>query len=121
VTISGLAGGTYIDKTDGMKRKTESVEPLRLGGPTDRVYLHTPTACTIDDPVLGRRLVVDKRGSATTVVWNPWSEKARAMDDLGACVRPSMLCGDTANAAADAAQPAPGGRPRMTAVIGVAG
>src|SRR5262249_56334825 len=95
-------------------------EPPGLAAPRDRAYPNPPTACTIEDPVLGRRLVVDKRGSATTVVWNPWSGKAKAMADLGAGVWPSMLCVETANAADDAVRVAPGERHRMTAVIGVA-
>jgi D-hexose-6-phosphate mutarotase len=53
----------------------------------------------VDDPVLDRRLVIEKRGSATTVVWNPWHEKAAAMADLGGDVWPWMLCVETANAA----------------------
>ena len=118
-TISGLAGRTYIDKTDGMKRKVEGTAPLRLTGPTDRVYLDTPTACTIADPVLGRRLVVDKRGSATTVIWNPWSEKAKTMADLGGDAWSSMLCVETANAADNAVHLAPGEHHRLTALVGI--
>ena len=71
----------------------------------------------VDDPVLGRRLVVEKEGSATTVVWNPWSEKASAMADLGADAWPSMLCVETANTGEDAVSLAPGQRHRMTALV----
>ncbi len=47
VSIIGLGGATYIDKTDGMKRKTLAAGPLRLAGPTDRVFLETRSPCTI--------------------------------------------------------------------------
>ena len=117
-TVSGLAGTTYIDKTDAMKRKVQADEPLRLSGATDRVFLGTRGPCVVDDPVLDRRLVIEKRGSATTVVWNPWHEKAAAMADLGGDVWPWMLCVETANAADDAVRLAPGQRHRMTAVVG---
>jgi glucose-6-phosphate 1-epimerase len=117
-TVSGLAGTTYIDKTDAMKRKVQADEPLRLSGATDRVFLGTRGPCVVDDPVLDRRLVIEKRGSATTVVWNPWHEKAAAMADLGGEVWPWMLCVETANAADDAVRLAPGQRHRMTAVVG---
>jgi glucose-6-phosphate 1-epimerase len=116
-TIAGLEGTSYIDKTDGMKRKRVGDEPLQLVGPTDRVFPGTRTPCVVDDPVLGRRLVVEKEGSATTVVWNPWSEKAAAMADLGADAWPSMLCVETANTGDDAVSLAPGERHRMTAVV----
>jgi glucose-6-phosphate 1-epimerase len=118
-TVSGLERATYIDKMDAMTRKTQGAEPMRLGGAVDRVFLDTRTPCAVDDPVLGRRLVVEKSGSATTVVWNPWSEKAKAMADLGAEAWLSMLCLETANAADNAVRLAPGERHHMTAVVRV--
>ena len=116
-TVSGLAGTAYIDKNDAMKRKLQADEALRLSGATDRVFLAARGPCVIDDPPLDRRLVIEKRASATTVVWNPWREKAAAMADLGGDAWPSMLCVETANAADDAVPLAPGERHRMTAVI----
>ena len=110
---------TYIDKTDGMKRKILDVDPLRLTGTTDRVFLDTSATCAVMDPVLGRRLVVEKTGSSTTVVWNPWDEKARAMADLGPDAWRSMLCVETANAADNARHLASGDRHRMGVVINV--
>jgi glucose-6-phosphate 1-epimerase len=41
---------------------------------------------------------VEKSGSATTVVWNPWIEKAKAMADFGDDEWPTMLCIETTNA-----------------------
>jgi glucose-6-phosphate 1-epimerase len=117
VMLSGLAGTTYIDKIDGMKRKVLGDDPLRLVGATDRVFLGTGAACAVDDPVLGRRLVVEKRASATTVVWNPW----KAMADLGVDAWPSMLCVETADVADDAVRLDPGGFHGMTAVIRIDG
>src|SRR5262249_6446271 len=70
-TVSGLAGTTYIDKNDAMKRKLQADEALRLSGATDRVFLATRGPCVVDDPLLERRLVIEKRRSATTVPWNP--------------------------------------------------
>src|SRR5262249_35358551 len=109
----------YIDKMDGMKRKVHGDAGLRPGGPIDRVFVDTRVACTVEDPVLGRRIVVEKSSSATTVIWNPWSEKARAMPDLGQDAWQSMLCVETANAADDAVHLTPGERHRMTAVVRV--
>lgn len=119
VSIIGLGGSTYIDKTDGMKRKTCAAEPLRLSGATDRVFLDTRSTCTVTDPVLARRIVVEKTGSATTVVWNPWSQKARAMTDLGDEEWRSMLCVEAANAADNALHLAGGARHTMGVVIRV--
>ena len=117
VTVLGLEGATYIDKLDGMKRKVHGDAGLRPSGPTDRVFVDTHAACTVEDPVLGRRVIVEKSNSATTVVWNPWSEKAKAMADLGPDAWQSMLCVEAANAADDAVRLAPGERHRMTVVL----
>src|SRR5262249_48746026 len=75
-SIAGLGGVVYIDKTDDMRRKTLPAGQLRLNGTTDRVFLGTRAPCSITDPALARRIVVEKTGSSTTVVWNPWHPKA---------------------------------------------
>ena len=111
-SIAGLAGGVYIDKTDDMRRKTLAGGPLRLDGTTDRVFLNTRETCTVTDPVLARRIVVEKTGSSTTVVWNPWQEKASTMADLGDQQWHSMLCVEAANVADNAVHLA--GRTRHT-------
>jgi D-hexose-6-phosphate mutarotase len=118
VSIDGLGGGVYIDKTDDMRRKTLAAGPLRLNGTTDRVFLDTRGTCTLTDPVLARRIVVEKTGSATTVVWNPWHEKASTMGDLGDEQWRSMLCVEAANAADNAVHLAGGKRHTMRVVIG---
>lgn len=97
VSVEGLQGVEYIDKVEGFKRKTQSAEPIRISGETDRVYLQTRSTCVIRDPVLGRTLTVEKEGSGTTVVWNPWIAKAKAMPDFGDEEWPKMICVETAN------------------------
>jgi D-hexose-6-phosphate mutarotase len=120
-SVLGLEDVTYIDKADGMARKRQGRDPVRARGLTDRVYLGTETACLVEDPVLGRRLRIDKRGSRTTVIWNPGADAARAMSDLGPEAWRSMLCVETANAADDAVRLEPGQRHEMTARIAVVG
>ena len=117
-SIDGLERSVYIDKTDGMKRKTLPAGALRLDRTTDRVFLDTRSTCVVTDPVLARRIVVEKTGSATTVVWNPWREKAGAMADLGEDQWRSMLCVEAANAADNAVHLASGERHMMRVVIG---
>jgi glucose-6-phosphate 1-epimerase len=119
-SVHGLEDTTYIDKADGMARKGQGREPVRLRGLTDRVYLDTEGTCVVDDPVLRRRLRVDKRGSRTTVVWNPGLDVARTMADLGADGWRSMVCVETANAADNAVRLGPGDRHEMSARLSVA-
>jgi glucose-6-phosphate 1-epimerase len=117
VVIGGLAGTQYLDKTDGARRKPQGTEPIRITGETDHVYLNTKTACVVDDPAGGRRLVVEKNGSDVTVVWNPWIAKARAMPDFGDDEWPQMLCIETGNAADHAVTLPPGHTHEMRATI----
>lgn len=98
IAVHGLDACDYLDKTDGMKRKRQDGS-LRFSGETDRVYLDTVAACLIDDPVLNRRIRVGKRGSHSTVVWNPWQEKSARMADLGEEGYLHMVCVESANAA----------------------
>jgi glucose-6-phosphate 1-epimerase len=117
VTVSGLAGATCVDKNAGMRRHVQDAAPLRIAGPTDCMFLGTTAACVVDDAALARRLVIEKEGSASTVVWNPWAEKAAAMADLGPDAWRPMLCIETANVADDAVRLPPGARHAMTARI----
>jgi glucose-6-phosphate 1-epimerase len=99
VAVRGLQGTEFLDKPDGYKRKTQAEEPLHFERETDRVYLNTEATVHIDDPVLKRTLVVEKSGSHTTVVWNPWSELSHKLVDMTDDGWRSMVCVETANAA----------------------
>ncbi|MEO7910292.1 MAG: D-hexose-6-phosphate mutarotase, partial [Roseiflexaceae bacterium] len=82
-------------------------------------YLDTDASCVIDDSALDRRIRVAKAGSRTTVVWNPWAEKAHQLADFGDEEYLSMVCVETANADTDIATVAPGGEHRLSAMIGL--
>jgi D-hexose-6-phosphate mutarotase len=109
IRVSGLAGAEYIDKVDGGKRKIQGPAAIGIERETDRLYLNTTTTCEVEDPSLARRIVVEKSGSASTVVWNPWVGKGMSLTDLGA-QWPSMICIETCNAADNAITLAPGGK-----------
>jgi D-hexose-6-phosphate mutarotase len=115
VRVTGLEGASYLDKTDGMKTKTLGAEPLRFDGETDRVFPNHRGTCVVEDR--GRKIVIEKSGSDTTVVWNPWIAKAAAMADFGDDEWPRMLCIETANTGANAVTLAPGAMHAMTAII----
>jgi len=97
VQVDGLQNTEYIDKVDAFKRKTQPAEPIRITGETDRVFVNTRSSCNVQDPVLGRTLFVEKENSSSTVIWNPWINKARAMADFGDEEWPGMICVETAN------------------------
>jgi glucose-6-phosphate 1-epimerase len=119
VRIRGLEGAPYVDKTAAMARRTGASESIAIAAETDRVYPGATGAVTIEDPGWRRRIFVRKSGSATTVVWNPWVAKAKAMPDFGDDEWSGMVCVETANAMDDAVTLAPGAAHVMTATIEV--
>ncbi len=112
VFVQGLDGCSYLDKVDGGKRKQQS-GAVTFGAETDRVYLDTSAECLIDDPDWQRRIRIVKQGSHTTVVWNPWHDKAAKMGDLGDNGYLNMLCVESANAAENQVTIAPGASHRL--------
>lgn len=121
VSVSGLGGCRFIDKTDAMRRKRQRARALRLRGETDRIYLDTPGRLDIADRDLRRRIVIERRGAASAIVWNPWAEKAAALGDLGADLWRRMICVETGNVADNAVALAGGGEHVMAVEIAVAG
>jgi glucose-6-phosphate 1-epimerase len=119
ISITGLAGVTYIDKVDGFKRKPQGKEPIAITGETDRVYLATKSKCVVSDPVWNRKLIVEKENSDATVVWNPWIAKAKAMVDFGDDEWPGMVCVETCNVADHKITLQPGQSHAMTAIVSV--
>jgi glucose-6-phosphate 1-epimerase len=112
VQVLGLEDGEYLDKVDGFRRKTQC-GPVSFDGEVDRVYVNNSSPCVISDPVLRRRILIDKRGSDSTVVWNPWIEKAEKMGDLGEQGYRYMLCVESGNAADNVVDIAPGTEHRL--------
>ncbi len=119
VRIRGLEGVSYVDKTAAMARKPGEAGPISIAAETDRVYAGTSGTVTIEDPGWRRRIVVSKSGSRTTVIWNPWVAKAKAMPDFGDEEWTGMLCVETANALDDAVTLGPDASHAMTATIEV--
>ncbi len=118
-SISGLEGTTFIDKTDGFKRKQLGNQPFEIAKETDQVHLSTQATCVIHDPLWQRRITVEKSGSDSTVVWNPWIDKTKGMSDMAPDDWQNMLCVETANAADNAVHLRPGASRKMTASIRV--
>lgn len=119
VRVKGLDGVHYLDKTDGYREKIQQRD-IEITSETDRVYLDTQTAVELLDPVLRRSVQLAKENSRTTVIWNPWADKAKAMSDLGDDEWTQMLCIETSNVLGYAVELAAGRQHRIQAVIRVA-
>ncbi len=101
VSVTGLENTVYIDKTDGFKEKHQQGTVL-IAKETDSVYLNTTSTCVIHDPVWARNISVEKSGSHSTVVWNPWIEKTKGMSDMAPDEWLGFICVESANAGPNA-------------------
>lgn len=118
VTVEGLDGVRYVDKAPGGRTVNAQQGALTFTRETDRVYA-TDGDSAVVDPGMNRRITLTKEGSASTVVWNPWTDKAAAMPDFGDDEWTGMVCLETANALAQAVTLPAGGSHTMRAVYGV--
>ena len=119
-SVLGLEGSAYLDTAGGQRvERGPSRQPVTFSAETDRQYRDRSQTTVIVDPVLKRRIRVHKSGSGTTVVWNPWIEKAHRMEDFGDEEWPGMVCVETANAGEAAVTVAPGATHGMEATISV--
>jgi glucose-6-phosphate 1-epimerase len=108
ISIAGLKGLNYLDKFAHFVEQTETHDSLRIASEVDRVYQNAPDTVEILDPRLGRRIRVEKQGSASTVVWNPWINKSRQMPDFGDEEYEHMVCVESGNVASNSISLPPG-------------
>ncbi len=116
ILIKGLEGCPYIDKVAQGRRKVQD-GCVSVKGETDRIYLDTTADCIIEDSGMHRRIGISKNGSRTTVVWNPWIDKARKMKDFGNDEYKRMVCVETTNADTDVIPLAPGSTHTLESII----
>ena len=120
VVVYGLEGCPYIDKVDGSKRKMQS-GGVHISAETDRIYLDSARDCLIEDLGFNRRIRIAKRHSHSTVVWNPWIEKAEKMGDFGPEGYLGMLCVESTNADVDVVTVAPGSEHQLQVEYSIEG
>ena len=114
--ISGFEGLPFIDRLAAAGEQAAEAHPVRVSKETDRVYLGTANEARVSDGS-GRTIAISTEGSASRILWNPWSAKAAAMADFGDDEWREMLCVETANVHSDVITLAPGETHTMTAVI----
>ena len=95
IHIVGLQGVSYRDKVTGETRVQSDLQ-LAISGEVDRVYHNVQAPLEVHDPVAGRSIRVSSAGFEDVVVWNPWSEKARALPDLADDEYLHMVCVEAA-------------------------
>jgi glucose-6-phosphate 1-epimerase len=94
--VVGLGGRAYVDKVAGGVVRRQADEPVRFAGEVDRVY-DNDGPLTLVDRGSAEPLQIDSRGAGSTVVWNPGSEKARALGDMSPEGFRGFVCVETGN------------------------
>ena len=64
---------------------------------TDRGYPRAPYKLVLEDGGNRREVIIEKQGMNDVVVWNPWVEKSRRMEDFGDEEYKNMVCVETGN------------------------
>ena len=117
-SVAGLNGVSFLDNRDGNRERLQHGDVVMVDA-TDNAYMNTTALLEIADPVLRRRIQIEKRNSLTTVAWNPWESGAKAMADLGDNEWQQMLCVEASNILSSAVILAPGEEHRIAATIAV--
>ena len=114
ISITGLKGATYLDKVANFAQKTETNDAITINSEVDRIYLNSVEPVEILDPKLNRRIRIEKQGSLSTVVWNPWITKAQQMPDFGNEEYKRMVCVESGNVASNQIKLPPGETSKLT-------
>lgn len=118
VSVNGLDQLTYFDAIDNMQIRQQN-GPVCFQSEVDRIYRQVGDSLSIDDLSMNRRIRINSQGSHSTIVWNPWVDKSKAMTDFADDEYRQMLCVETANAGDDRIMLEPGAEYRLGACYSV--
>jgi D-hexose-6-phosphate mutarotase len=118
VTITGLKGASYVDNAGdgGGALKTDGEHILHITKETNRLYQDTTGAAEIRDDNLKRIIRVEKSGSHSTVVWNPWTTQ-KLPDDFDPAEHQRMVCLESGNVKHNKISLAPGKSSALKVVL----
>jgi len=113
IKVVGLKDVEYLNQPTNFSRHRETNDAIQVTGEVDRAYLNTPHKVEVLDPSLRRVIRIEKKSSASTVVWNPWIEKSKAMQDFGEDEYKEMICVESGNVSSDRITLKPGSTSRL--------
>ena len=116
--IRGLGGAQCDNRLNNQLSTAPDV--FGFEAETDNVY-HSEATVIIEDPVLKRKIKVEKKNSRDTVVWNPWIDKSRRMTDFGDEEYHGMVCVEAANCFDNKVDLQPGANHTLVQKISVEG
>ena len=98
VLVEGLDGSYFIDSLTNERALQKG--SLTIVKEVDRVYFDASSAIMLYDG--SKSIELKQKGSNSLVVWNPWMEKAKQMEDMPDDGYRTMLCLETGNVGKDA-------------------
>jgi len=118
VSLTGLQGVAFLDNAAGGNggRKMENDAVLHITKETNRIYPDNAAAVEIHDQKLKRIIRVEKSGSASTVVWNPWTTQ-KLPDDFDPAEHAQMICVESGNVKQNKITLAPGKSSALRVVV----
>ena len=115
ISINGMDNTRYLDTlTNHVENQSGDIFITKE---TDRIYMNTSESVTIVDRNWDRTIIIDKTGSKSTVIWNPWIEKSKQMSDLKNEDYRNFICVETANTLEDVYHLTPGSKHSLTTKI----
>jgi len=96
VTVAGLEGARYQDRTAKSVERRERRRPVAIKGEMDRIYMARPDRLRIRDESRQRTILLDRAGFNDVVLWNPGEEKARTKSGLAEGEYLTMLAVESA-------------------------
>ena len=118
IQLEGVKGSHYLDRVSGEKEAIYQEKNLQIKGEVDRIY-QSMSSVLIRDLDRYRSVFVDKAGSRSTVIWNPWKEKSKTIADLPDKGYKEFVCVECANAGTDKPTLRPNGSHTLETVIGL--
>lgn len=118
VSISGLEILPFDDFASGAggARKAAENAALQITRETNRVYPNHADVVEIRDEKLRRKIRVEKSGSNSTVVWNPWTTQ-KLPDDFDPAEHKHIVCVESGNVKQNKISLAPGKTAALKVVL----
>lgn len=117
VKIEGLQGASYY-KGFGNELFTQHSETIEIRQEENRRYVNTESDIILHDTVFQRKIRTAKKGSKVTVVWNPWSDTVKTMNDIPEDGFETFICIEPANSYDDIIKLDPGEQHSTVGIIG---
>ncbi|MGY8658197.1 MAG: D-hexose-6-phosphate mutarotase [Verrucomicrobiales bacterium] len=118
IQLEGVKGSHYVDRLSDCDVPIYQEKNLQIKGELDRIY-QSMASVLIRDLDRFRSVFIDKAGSRSTVIWNPWKEKSKALADLPDKAYKEFVCVECANAGTDKPTLRPDGSHTLETVIGL--